>query len=190
MTIRSEGFTIMMCFRSGGAFRVSLRAAVIESNHGVSGGVFGVADLRDFLTGTWRVSRTVRDAKLGQDGTFEGTATFEPAAGGDLLLRETGVMRFGGHVGPAEQTYRYAFPDGPGRALVFRHDGTPFHDLDLSTGTAEAVHHCGADLYRGRFRVEGRDAWVVEWLVGGPRKDYHMVTRHSRLVPPMEGYST
>ncbi|EWY40483.1 hypothetical protein N825_34930 [Skermanella stibiiresistens SB22] len=158
---------------------------MIESNHVV----FRVADLRAFLIGAWRISRTVRDVRLGLDGTFDGTATLESANGGDLLLRETGVMRFGGHAGPAEQTYRYAFPDGPRRALVFRHDGAPFHDLDLSTGTAEAVHHCGADTYRGRFRVEGWDTWVTEWLVGGPRKNYHMITRHSRLVPPTEGCS-
>ena len=140
-----------------------------------------ITDLRAFLTGAWRISRTVKDARSGQDGGFEGTAVFAPLADGGLLLTESGTMRLGGYTGPAEQTYRYAFPDGPGRAEVFRHDGTPFHRLDLATGTAEAVHHCGADLYQGMFRVLGPDEWIVEWAVSGPRKDYHMVTRHFRV---------
>ena len=50
-----------------------------------------------------------------------------------------------------------------------------------AAGTAEAVHRCGADLYRGTFRVLGSDEWVVEWVVSGPRKDYHMVTCHYRV---------
>jgi hypothetical protein len=140
-----------------------------------------VTDLRAFLTGAWRIARTVKDARNGQDGGFDGTAVFAPLADGGLLLTESGTMRLGGYTGPAEQTYRYAFPDGPGRAEVFRHDGTPFHRLDLATGTAEAVHHCGADLYQGMFRVLGPDEWIVEWAVSGPRKDYHTVTRHFRV---------
>ena len=140
-----------------------------------------VADLRAFLTGRWHIARTVSDARSGRDGGFDGTGTFAPLPDGGLLLTESGTMRLGDHTGPAEQTYRYAFPDGPGRAEVFRHDGTPFYDLDLATGTATAVHHCGADLYQGTFQVLGPDEWIVEWAVSGPRKDYHMVTRHYRV---------
>ncbi|WP_158047817.1 DUF6314 family protein [Skermanella pratensis] len=145
-----------------------------------------MADLRAFLAGAWRIARTMRDARLGQDGSFDGTAVFRDLGDGELLLRETGILRFGGHAGPAEQTYRYTFPDGPRRAMVFRHDGSPFHDLDLSDGAAEVLHRCGADVYRGGFRVEGHGAWRVRWLVGGPRKDYHMVTRYSRVPDPEE----
>lgn len=153
---------------------------------GANGRVHAVADLRAFLAGAWRIARTVRDARLGQDGSFDGTGLFEQGADGGLLLRETGTLRFGDHAGPAEQTYRYSFPDGPRRAMVFRHDGSPFHDLDLSDGTAEVLHHCGADVYRGGFRVEDHDAWTVRWVVTGPRKDYHMVTRYSRVPNPGE----
>ena len=145
-----------------------------------------VADLRAFLTGTWRIARTVKDARSGQDGGFDGTAVFAPLPDGGLLLTESGTMWLGGYAGPAEQTYRYAFPVDPGRAEVFRHDGTPFHDLDLTAGSAEAIHHCGADLYRGSFRVEGDDEWIAEWSVSGPRKDYHMVTRHIRVARDRE----
>jgi hypothetical protein len=156
---------------------VSVEVAASEPNARVR----PVPDLRAFLTGAWRIARTVKDARNGQDGGFDGTAIFTPLPDGGLLLTESGTMRLGGYTGPAEQTYRYAFPEDPGRAEVFRHDGTPFHDLDLADGTAEAVHHCGADLYRGTFRVLGPDEWVVEWAVSGPRKDYHMVTRHYRV---------
>jgi hypothetical protein len=128
--------------------------------------VRAIADLRAFLTGTWRIARTVKDARSGQNGGFDGIALFAPLPDGGLLLTESGTMRLGGYSGPAEQTYRYAFPDGPGRAEVFQHDGTPFHDLDLTAGSAEAVHHCGDDLYRGTFRVTGPEEWVVEWSVG------------------------
>ena len=155
----------------------SVEVAVGEPN----ARVLAIADLRAFLTGTWRIARTVEDARSGQDGGFEGTAVFAPLPDGGLLLTESGTMRLGGYSGPAEQTYRYAFPEGPGRAQVFRHDGMPFHELDLTTGSADAVHLCGADLYRGSFRVERHDEWVVEWSVNGPRKDYHMVTRHYRV---------
>ena len=148
---------------------------------GLNARVQPVTDLRAFLMGVWRIVRTVKDARGGQDGGFDGTAVFAPLPDGGLLLTESGTMRLGGYTGPAEQTYRYAFPDGPGRAEVFRHVGTPFHHLDLAAGTAEAVHHCGTDLYRGTFRVLGSDEWVVEWVVSGPRKDYHMVTRHYRV---------
>jgi hypothetical protein len=156
----------------------SVEVAAVEPN----ARVLPVADLRAFLTGAWRISRTVRDARSGQDGGFEGRALFAPLPDGGLLLTESGTMRLGGYAGPAEQTYRYAFADGPGRAQVFRHDGTPFHELDLTAGSADAVHHCGADIYRGSFRVERHDEWITEWSVSGPRKDYHMVTRHIRAA--------
>ena len=33
-----------------------------------------IVDLRAFLTGAWRIVRTVRDARSVQDGGFDGTA--------------------------------------------------------------------------------------------------------------------
>jgi hypothetical protein len=140
-----------------------------------------VPNLRAFLTGAWRIARTVKDARGGQNGGFDGMAVFALLPDGGLLLTESGTMRLGGYTGPAEQTYHYRFPDDPRRAEVFRHDGTLFHELDLTGGTAEAVHHCGADIYQGTFRVLGPDEWVVEWVVSGPRKDYQMVTRYYRI---------
>ena len=72
-----------------------------------------VRDLRAFLRGGWRIARTVKDARSGQDGGFDGTAVFAPLPDGGLLLTESGTMRLGGYTGPAEQTYRYHFPTVP-----------------------------------------------------------------------------
>ena len=62
-------------------------------------------------------------------------------------------------------------------------DGRPFHRLELSSGTADIVHHCGDDHYRGRYRVLGTDWLSVIWRVTGPRKRYSLVTLHTKIVP-------
>lgn len=139
-----------------------------------------VSDLRDFLLGVWRLDRILVDGRLGQGGTMEGTALFAPS-GRRLLYSEAGKLRFGGHVGTAEQSYFYDFPQ-PGRAAITRHDGTPFVDLDLTAGRTEVVHRCGDDLYRGTFGVSASAHWWVEWEVTGPRKDQRISTRYRRLA--------
>jgi hypothetical protein len=155
-------------------------APSVEAMDGnANAGMWPVTDLRAFLTGAWRIARTLHDARVGQDGSLEGTAEFTPRPDGGLNYLETGILRLGDHVGPAEQTYLYAFPT-PDHAEVFRRDGSPFHALDLCTGHAEATHQCGADLYRGSFQVTGPDSWTAEWSVTGPRKDYRMLTRYNR----------
>src|SRR5690349_18236478 len=174
MTIRSEGDSFMK-WGPKPKGEVRMGASVEGPEGDANAGVWPVTDLRAFLTGAWRIARTLHDARGGQDGSLEGTAEFSPlstspSSGGDLHYVETGILRLGDHVGPAEQTYRYAFP-APNRAEVFRRDGSPFHTLDLRTGRAEATHQCGADLYRGGFRVTGPDSWTAEWSVTGPRKD-------------------
>ena len=69
----------------------SVEVAVGEPN----ARVLAIADLRAFLTGTWRIARTVKDARSGQDGVFDGTALFAPLPDGGLLLTESGTMRLG-----------------------------------------------------------------------------------------------
>ena len=98
-----------------------------------------------------------------------------------MLLTESGTMRLGGYTGPAEQTYRYCFPNGP-RGRTKSSATTARRSRSGSDGRHRrgATHHCGADLYQGTFRVQGHDEWVVEWTVGDS-KDYHMVTRHYRV---------
>lgn len=142
--------------------------------------VWPVADLRAFLSGSWQVDRSLRDDRLGVTGTFTGTAVFTPEAAGRLRYRERGTLRFGAHTGAAEQQHLYAFP-APHRAEVHFRDDRPFHVLDLRTGCTRVVHHCGADVYAGRFCVTGPGSWQVEWRVTGPRKDQHIRTRYRRL---------
>ncbi len=146
------------------------------------GGGPGILDLKAFLQGTWRLTRTLEDRRADQRGRLDGQAVFAPAGAG-LVYRERGVLRLGAFTGPAERVYRYGFP-GPGRAParaeVAFEDGHRFHDLDLSHGRWSVAHSCRDDLYRGSFEVEGRDRWTVVWRVVGPRKDQVLSGRYDR----------
>jgi hypothetical protein len=138
-----------------------------------------VRDLGAFLTGEWRLSRRIHDSLLALRGRLEGRASVAAVADG-LLQIETGRLAFGDHVSDASQNYRIAL-DGEG-ARIFRADGSHFHDLDLSFGSARILHRCGNDLYRGRYRVLGADRYCVVWRVTGPRKDYRMASLYSRIT--------
>lgn len=138
-----------------------------------------VADLKEFLSGSWSLDRLVIDHARTTIGRFRGEATFSPS-GPDLLYEETGTLIFGEHRGQAGQTYRFDFPEGDGRARVRFRDGRPFHDLDLSTGQDRPCHPCPPDTYDGTFLALGPAAWRTEWKVTGPRKDYDLVTTYSR----------
>ncbi|MEE8505068.1 MAG: DUF6314 family protein [Kiloniellales bacterium] len=138
----------------------------------------GVADLRAFLAGGWKLRRTIDDRRAGQRGTLEGAAVFTPEGDG-LVYREAGVLDLAGYRGSVIQAYRYSFP-APHRAEVAFRDGGLFHVLDLSARTWAAEHVCAGDLYRGDFLVEGPDQWRVSWTVTGPRKDQTLISRYSR----------
>jgi hypothetical protein len=138
-----------------------------------------VADLREFLLGSWRISRRIYDARLGLSGRLEGSAAFTPAPGG-LVYEEAGQLRFGAYEGEAAQRYRFAI-DSSASATVHRADGSLFHRLELASGTADIVHACGADHYCGRYRVLDENRLRIVWHVAGPRKRYRMATLHSRI---------
>jgi Family of unknown function (DUF6314) len=142
---------------------------------------FPVADLNRFLLGSWNMSRRMRDFRLGISGWFEGHANV-CVQSGDLILQETGRLRFGAHEADAGQRYVLTL-DQPHVARVKRADGSLFHELDLSSGSANILHRCGDDIYRGRYRVLHGDCFFVVWQVTGPRKDYRMVTRLMRVAP-------
>ncbi len=141
-------------------------------------GSLSVNMLKEFLQGEWWLLRDIDDRRLGKAGRFEGEALFAPLAEG-LLYDEAGRMRFGDHEGPAARRYRYDFP-APQRAAVSFAEGGFFHDLDLTTGTWSTEHRCGADHYRGEFRVEGPACWSADWRVTGPRKNLRLRTRFRR----------
>ena len=140
-----------------------------------------ISDLRAFLLGSWRTSRRIRDFRLGACGRFEGQTIFQPAADG-LVQEESGDLHFGAYRGGATRRYRIAI-DPSGTAMVHHADGSPFHALDLSSGTADIAHQCADDMYRGRYRVLHDNCFWVTWHVTGPRKQYRLVTRHVRSAP-------
>jgi hypothetical protein len=129
-----------------------------------------------YLAGTWRVERSLHDARLG-DGRFEGTATFVPTSAG-LAWRERGRLRLAGHEAPARRDLRIVAA-GAGWEVRFA-DGRLFHPLDLSTGAGPVEHLCGADVYSGEYAIEGPDAFVVRWRVRGPAKDQRLEGRYVR----------
>lgn len=130
-----------------------------------------VVDLADFLRGSWRIDREILDVGSGITGRFTGSARFEADAEVRSLLRyiEHGTVQLASHRGPAFRRLGYHLA-GPHARVVFD-DGRHFHDLDLRGGLWEVEHPCRADLYRGRFEVDGADRWRQEWTVTGPHKD-------------------
>ena len=139
---------------------------------------YPVADLRRYLKGRWMLSRILTDRRAGVSGSFLGWAVFEDDDGA-LDYSERGQMLFGDFRGISFQSYRYNFPES-GRAEVHFTDGRSFHPLDLTKGTADAIHHCGGDVYNGRFDVCGDGLWDSRWQIGGPRKDLVIANRYVR----------
>jgi Family of unknown function (DUF6314) len=145
------------------------------------GGTIPVRDTLAFLCGRWRLERRLDDHRSGLCGTFTGDAEF--AATDDPLVlsyQEDGVLRFGGHTGPARRALMLrALPDGA--ADVRFADGREFYVLDLHSGQWTARHGCGADEYVVSCRVRA-PGWLEErWHVTGPRKSYDTVTTLNRL---------
>ena len=138
-----------------------------------------VTNLKAYLIGDWSVERLISDRARGMSGRLNGQATFTPSASG-LLYEERGMLSFGAHCGPAEQSYRFDFPQGLDHASVFFRDGRPFHDLNLSRGSDRVDHGCHPDCYAGLFVALSSTEWRCEWRVTGPRKDYDLVTTYTR----------
>jgi len=150
---------------------------------GAAQDLYPVADLRAYLLGAWQIERALDDKLRGEQGRFEGRATFSHGEDGNLEYREEGRLALGGFETLAHQRYLYAFPAperAPQRAEVRFADGRPFHELDLGDGLWAAGHRCGADTYRGRFRALGPDRWWVRWIVTGPRKDQALESLFTR----------
>ncbi|MEU0431867.1 DUF6314 family protein [Streptomyces sp. NPDC006290] len=147
-----------------------------------------VRDVLTFLTGSWRVERTVRDLASDAEGRFTGTTIFgpleeaEPLEDAGLLHQESGTFVWQGVARSAERTLRFLPGRDPGTALVRFSDGRPFHDLDLTSGRCVADHPCAADLYRGEFTVRDDHHWRSVWRVRGPAKDLVLTTGYARLA--------
>lgn len=139
---------------------------------------YSVPDLRTFLAGRWRIARRISDARAGMLGRLTGWATFAPSAD-ELVHDEEGHLKFGAYRGPATRRYHLVI-DHPSGGMVRHADGSPFHPLELLSGTAEIRHRCGGDDYRGRYRVLDENRFTVSWQVTGPRKQYRLATLYRR----------
>lgn len=128
----------------------------------------GATDPAAWLAGDWTVTRVINRGA----GRFEGRARFapDPDSPAVIVWEEHGRLRLGTHDGPAARTLR--IEPVPGGAWEVRFaDGRPFHAFDLTPGGCEVIHLCGADTYRGRYRIDGPDRFTVSWRVSGPRKN-------------------
>lgn len=114
--------------------------------------------------GTWQVQRRIKDALLGSIVTFRGVATLTADQ-----FAEEGEVIFPHGSYPSSR--RYLLTWGTSQVHVARPDGAPFITLAASR-RQQVIHHCGADLYRGRFLFHGPKGWAEAWSVTGPRKSY------------------
>jgi uncharacterized protein DUF6314 len=123
----------------------------------------------------------VLDLRSGQAGEFAGSAELVPAGEG-LRWTEEGRLRFGTHEAPAGR--RLAIVPAAGGWLVEFADGRPFHPLVLGE---PAEHECGADRYRGLYRLLDPDTLQVCWRVTGPEKDLEIETVYCRCGGDQRG---
>lgn len=145
----------------------------------MSGRFHPVPDLAAYLSGRWRIARTLRDDRAGLTGGLTGELSIRPDADGALDWREEGRLDFGGYKGPAYRNYRIDTGDAPARVLF--EDGRFFHDLDLSSGAWRTLHPCAEDMYHGLFLALSPGAWLTRWRVLGPRKRQIIDSRMERL---------
>jgi hypothetical protein len=138
-----------------------------------------VSDLRQFFVGSWRIRRRIADRRLGIGGRMTGKGVFCADAEG-LRYHETGRLQFGAYDGPVCRDYLVSLA---GAIAHFQErDGRHLFQIDLSAGFATIFHHCVSDCYRGRYRVMHEDRFSVCWNVEGPRKNYRMLSIHSRMA--------
>jgi hypothetical protein len=142
-----------------------------------------ISDTLGFLLGTWDLSRSYTDHRAGATAAFQGQAVLaaDPAAGpGRARYEETGQLHLGSHQGTARRSLEYVRrPDGA--VLLYRPGRQPYVDLDLTSGTWDAVHPCGPDRYEVSTVVRSCDVVQEYWRVQGPDKDYTALTTLRRV---------
>ena len=134
--------------------------------------------LGDFA-GRWRLTRRIVHDD-GARAAFEGLATLAPDGEG-LRYEEEGVLRLPG-APPMTATRTHLWRPAPEGVAVLFADGRPFHRIDLSAARPEAVHPCGADLYRVAYDFTAWPDWSAVWRVDGPRHAYRLASRHAPLA--------
>lgn len=127
------------------------------------------------LLGSWRLDRTIDDRRAGEHSSVSGMLDLTMRTPGRIDWTERG--RWVRASGEVEVSRRLALVRiDPGWWMRFE-DG---HDFHLWSPDAEVVHQCTPDTYQGL--VTGTPTrWSVRWEVAGPRKDYRMTTKLTRL---------
>jgi Family of unknown function (DUF6314) len=148
-----------------------------------------VDDTFSLLIGEWKLERMLDDHLSGVSGRFQGSAVVQAAepergsgqAAADVAeYRERGRIEFGAHSGPSHRALQFRRRNDGSVAVRFA-DGLPFFELDLSTGSCDALHPCRADSYQLSFELKSRDLLVERWSVRGPAKNYDAVTVWRRM---------
>ncbi|MFC6696775.1 DUF6314 family protein [Nocardioides daphniae] len=123
------------------------------------------------LVGRWAFERVVTDRLADEVIDVDGTVELSVEDDGRVRWAEQGTMhRRGADIEVSRVLY---VVEREGGWMVIFDDGRDFHPW--SPG-AQVVHLCGADTYAGLVEL-GPTTWRVTWQVGGPHKDYVMVTR-------------
>jgi hypothetical protein len=146
-----------------------------------------IADPLSFLLGTWSLTRSIHDHRSGASGVFEGSAAFtaiERSERTGLVIRagyeESGELRFGTYTSEAHRRLEYV-RRGATAVEVFFPDGSPFVQLDFSTGTGRAVHPCRDDHHEIAITVLSGDEIREDWQVSGPQTEYEASALLKRL---------
>jgi hypothetical protein len=133
------------------------------------------------LPGKWSLDRTIE----GQ-GSMQGVATFTPIDDDNLAYREEGNFKLlDGTELQAEQEYIFRVRSD-GFDVLFK-ESPPRLFLEISLAQDDgskylgcASHLCGRDTYQSTYTFLPNGDFVIRYVVGGPRKDYTMVTTYSR----------
>lgn len=145
--------------------------------------------LREYFCGEWRMSRRIDDRRAARLGRAWGQAMFaqeRPERAQETTCTESLTVEYGGRRWPAEQIYRWRFPDENIAQLYSLGGGIlgemKFEQLRHRWRSA-FVHVCGEDRYQAEAHLESDRHWRLTWRVAGPRKDYTLDTEYARLPP-------
>lgn len=125
------------------------------------------------FVGSWRVRRTVVNHLDHTQHHFAGVATITKTS-----IVERGELQIGTATVEANRSYQLAMDDD-GITVLFP-TGLEFIKLGLAPNQV-AHHHCGSDLYRGKFLFRNTNFWIEFWRVYGPRKRYSSLTTYRRI---------
>jgi hypothetical protein len=134
--------------------------------------------LENYLAGRWRLERIVP-----QFGEMRGAATFTAAPAG-LIYREDGISTIAGASYPFFRSYLYA-PGEDGFAVYFEASATRLFQRVVLKPCAggqggNAIHVCGEDVYRSRYKLLDTGVLVIRHAVRGPRKAHQILSRLTR----------